>query len=275
MNWHQSPELLDRLAAEYALGTLHGGARRRFEAVLQAHPDVARAAARWQERLAPMDADLPPLPADDVLWARIEQRAFGGGVAAADARPQADVRQGRGGPSIGESLGKSVQRWWQRWLAPIPAGALALGLLLGLVGPGLWPLLQGERDESQLPESYIGVLSAADGRQGLIVSSLRRGRTVDLKQVQPAVVPAGQTLFLWTLDAQGVAQPVGPIPSGAFTHVPLDRVADEVFARAVELGVTLEPAGSRPTQPTVPYVYRGLCGKMWRVVPAPASAPTR
>ena len=272
MNWHQHPDLHDRLAAEYALGTLHGGARRRFEAVMQAHPDVARAAARWHERLAPMDADLPPLPAGDALWARIEQRAFGA-ASAEPAAPSASAGQRhRDAPSLGET----VQRWWQRWLAPIPAGALALGLLLGLVGPGLWPLLQGERDESQLPESYIGVLSAADGRQGLIVSSLRRGRTVDLKQVQPAQVPAGQTLFLWTLDAQGVAQPVGPIPSGAFTHVPLDREADAMFARAVELGVSLEPVGTRPAQPSGAYVYRGLCGKMWRVVPtAPGSSASR
>jgi anti-sigma-K factor RskA len=271
MNWHRSPPLLDRLAAEYALGTLHGGARRRFEAVMQAHPDVARAAARWQERLEPMDADLPPLPAGDALWERIEQRAFGN-AQAASTRAGAPAAPPRASAA---SLGETVQRWWQRWLAPIPAGALALGLLLGLVGPGLWPLLQGERDESQLPESYIGVLSAADGRQGLIVSSLRHGRTVDLKQVQPVAVPDGQTLFLWTIDAQGVAQPVGAIPSGAFMHVPLDREAEAVFARATELGVSLEPAGSHPSRPTGAYVYRGLCGKMWRVVPAPASSATR
>ena len=31
--WHQHPETIDRLAAEYALGTLHGSARLRFEAL--------------------------------------------------------------------------------------------------------------------------------------------------------------------------------------------------------------------------------------------------
>ena len=257
MNWHRSPELLDRLAAEYALGTLHGGARRRFESVMRVQTHVALAALRWQERLTPMDAAVKPLPAGDALWSRIEQRAFGGPAVATVARP---------------SVAASAQAWWQRWLAPIPAGALALGLMLGLVGPGMWSLVHNDRADGQLPESYIGVLSAANGKQGLLVSSLRRGKAVDLKQVQPAKVPAGQTLFLWTIDAAGLAYPVGPVPTGAFTRAALDRPADEIFAKAVELGVSLEVAGSRPAQPSQPYVYRGLCGKFWRV-PLPASAP--
>ena len=256
MNWHRTPELLDRLAAEYALGTLHGGARRRFETVMRIQPNVAAAAMRWHERLTPMAAGLKPLPASDALWSRIEQRAFGGPAVLPVAAP---------------SLAAAAQAWWRRWLAPIPAGAMALGLMLGLVGPGMWSLLNRDQSDGQLPESYIGVLSAANGKQGLLVSSLRRGKAMDLKQVQPAKVPAGQTLFLWTIDAAGVAAAVGPLPTGAFTQAALDRPADEIFAKAVELGVSLEAAGSRPVQPSQPYVYRGLCGKLWRV---PTPNPT-
>jgi hypothetical protein len=190
MNWHQHPDLLDRLAAEYALGTLHGGARRRFEAVMQAHPDVARAAARWHERLAPMDADLPPLPAGDALWARIEQRAFGA-ASAEPAAPSASAGQRhRDAPSLGET----VQRWWQRWLAPIPAGALAPVLLLGLVGPPV-AAAAGRARRIAIARATSACCPPPTGARPA-VSSLRRGRTVDLKQVQPAQVPAGQTLFL-------------------------------------------------------------------------------
>ena len=37
---YSRPDLADRLAAEYALGTLRGGARRRFESLLAAHQTV-------------------------------------------------------------------------------------------------------------------------------------------------------------------------------------------------------------------------------------------
>ena len=48
-------ELADRLAAEYVLGTLTGGARRRFDALLPAHPALRRAVAGWETRLLPID----------------------------------------------------------------------------------------------------------------------------------------------------------------------------------------------------------------------------
>jgi len=260
MNWHRRPELLDRLAAEYALGTMHGGARRRFEAVMRAHVHVAQAVAAWDARLAPMSAQLPPLEPGSALWSRIEQRAFGdAGVAAATP------------VSTRSAAAIQVQRWWQRLLAPIPAGALAFGLMLGLVTPTVFEVLRADRYDAQLPESYVGVLATAEGRQGLIVSSLRRGTTVDFKVLQAVPVPAGSVLVLWTLDAQGVPQAVGPLPAlsaGGFVSITLPRSADEVFARAFELAVTMEPAGSAPAQPSLPYVYRGLCGKLWKLPPA-------
>jgi anti-sigma-K factor RskA len=253
VNWNESPSLVDRLAAEYALGTLHGGARRRFEAMMQAHPSIGRAVARWHERLVPIDQHLPPMATGEALWARIEQRAFGASSPAA-------------APAAGTP--PRAQRWWQRLLGPVPAGALAFGLMLGIGVSALWPLLQGQAGlETQLPESYVGVLASADGRPGMIVSSLRRGRTVDLKQPQALPVPAGRTLVLWALDARGVARPIGPVPSAAFVSVPLERPAEELFNTAVELAVTLETIGALPSQPTLPYVYRGLCGKLWRVPP--------
>ncbi|MEN9628023.1 MAG: hypothetical protein RJA10_1250, partial [Pseudomonadota bacterium] len=199
------------------------------------------------------------LPAGDALWSRIERQAFGGPAAASAAAAPGPVA--------------AVQRWWQRLLGPVPAGALALGLLMGSLGPGLWQQLQGSA-ETQLPESYVGVLAKADGKPGLIVSSLRRGRVVDFKTLSPVDVPPGRTLFLWSLDAQGVAQPIAALPTGRFVSLPLPQPAEALFQRAVELAVSVEAAGATPAQPSGAYVYRGLCGKLWPVA-APASAAGR
>lgn len=267
MNWHQHPELRDRLAAEYALGTLSGGARRRFEAVLRAHPDVARAVARWDARLQPLTDPLPTLPASDALWARIAERSFGGAAPAASSAAPAGA-----GPV--RSAAARAGAWWQRWLAPIPAAALSLGLLLGVGVPLVIQLDREQVQDTQLPESYVGVLATAAGKPGLIVSSLRRGHTVDLKLLQRQPLPEGQVFVLWTLDAQGAPQMVGALPpfGSNFVSLVLPKPAEDLFARAVELAVSVEPAGSLPAQPGAAFVYRGLCGKLWPVKPAPASA---
>ena len=47
---YSRPELADRLAADYVAGTLRGAARRRFEALLPAHPLLRDAVRDWQGR---------------------------------------------------------------------------------------------------------------------------------------------------------------------------------------------------------------------------------
>lgn len=267
MNWRDSPELLQQLAAAYALGTLAGPARRRFEAVMRSHPPAEQAVAAWNRRLQPLAAQLPPQEASAQLWQRIEQRieqhAFGltpGAVADAST-----TRQAPRAPTAAPAA-------WRRWLGalwvPLPAGTLATGMALGmafsLVLPAALPLLRGN-DSTQLPESYVGVLATAQGRTGLIVSSLRHGTVMDLKRVTEVPVPQGLGLYLWAIDAQGQPSPIGPVPQGGFVQTALPRSAEQLFAKAVELGVSFEAPQTRPSAPTTAYAYRGLCGKLWRV----------
>lgn len=237
--WHQHPETVDRLAAEYALGTLAAPARRRMETLMTQRRDIAQAVGPWHERLGGVLAAQPPLPVDPGAWHRLETRLFG--------EPRKATQ---------------TTAWWSRWLSPIPAGTLALGLLLGSV---LGPLWEASRSTTQLPESYVGVLANADGQPGLIVSSLRKGLTVDLKQLSPVEVPEGKTLYLWTIDKGGQVHAVAAIPGGAFVSAPLSQPAEEAFFPAVELAVSIETAGAAPPQPTGPFVYRGLCGKLWKL----------
>ena len=117
-----------------------------------------------------------------------------------------------------------------------------------------------------LPESYVGVLATAAGKPGLIVSSLRRGRELEIKTLTAVAVPAGQTLFLWRIDAQGDIAAIGPLPQGKekVYRVPLPDEAERLFFPAVALGVSVEVQGAQPTAPAAPFVYQGLCGKLWR-----------
>ena len=249
MNYRR-PELCDRLAAEYVLGTLHGRARARMQQLLRDDLLLQARVAFWEHKLMPMAAPLWAAAPSAKVW-----RAIAARVAPREMR----------------------RPWWARWFDARTLGALSAGLMLGLTLTLMAPALL-ERDaidtadSSQLPQSYVGVLATADSRTGVIVSSLRHGKVMDVKQVQPVPVPEGHTLYLWALEANGTTRPIGPVPQGRFVQVPLAQTSEKLFASATELALSIETVTAAPLLPSGPYVYRGLCGKLWRV---PAPAPTK
>lgn len=246
MNWYQNAQTVEQLAGAYVLGTLQGRARNRFEAVMRRQPALLAAVDSWTQRLAPLHAALPAQAPSAALWGRITSAT---GTASVYTPTPAAAQK---------------QSWWQRLLTPVPMGALAMGLVVGALAPAVWQAQLAHESDMELPDSYVGVLGTPQGKPGLIISSLRRGKTVDIKQVSPVVVPAGQTLYLWRIDKAGAMAALGPIQNGKWTHLALDKSAEEVFFPAVELAVSLEAVGAQPSVPTQPFVYRGLCGKLWR-----------
>ena len=97
MNLSNNPDLLDRLAASYALGTLRGGARRRFEALARRSATVRAAALIWQERFASMtELQATDQPSVNV-WKRIENLL--------DAQPGAAPAESPAGRAYGDGGG--------------------------------------------------------------------------------------------------------------------------------------------------------------------------
>ena len=70
----RSEEMRDALSAEYALGTLRGRARQRFQRWLASDARLRRRVEVWQERLVTLDEDLEPVQPQRRVWANIERR---------------------------------------------------------------------------------------------------------------------------------------------------------------------------------------------------------
>ena len=70
----RNPELLDRLAAEYVLGTLRGRARARFERWRARSPLVEQLCGRWERQLTPLVSRLRPMVPPEGTLAIIQRR---------------------------------------------------------------------------------------------------------------------------------------------------------------------------------------------------------
>ena len=66
--------LLDALASAYVLGTLEGGARRRFERLQHDRTDVRSLVAQWEQRLGQLALAVPVRRPSVDLWPAIAAR---------------------------------------------------------------------------------------------------------------------------------------------------------------------------------------------------------
>ena len=243
---YTDPQLIEHLASTFVLGTLAGGARRRFERLLRERTDVQLAVAEWDARLGALGQAVPPRVAPPRVWATIDARTRPLSVAGAPARPA--------------PLG---------WLKPagFSLGGLAAGLLaasaLFVLVPGLFitadrvAMLTGQR----LPQSYVGLLTDAQGNGKLLVSSLRHGTAMTVKVIGPITPPAQGRLLLWAVPAAGPAFVLGPVPLTGSATSQLPGSSEKLLSKVQKLVVTLE-TDAAPTAPGA-VVFSGNCAKLW------------
>ena len=74
---YDNPNTRDALAAEYVLGTLRGGARRRFETLAATRSDWKFAASWWSSRLHLLADTAPAVAPRKQVWQSIETRLYG------------------------------------------------------------------------------------------------------------------------------------------------------------------------------------------------------
>ena len=71
---YEDPELINRLSAEYVLGTLRGRARQRFQRLMLSSPQVREATWQWEQQLNQIGSAITAVPPDAKVWQRISQR---------------------------------------------------------------------------------------------------------------------------------------------------------------------------------------------------------
>jgi anti-sigma-K factor RskA len=248
MNYSR-PDLLDKLASEYVLGTLRGRARRRFERLLAMHPAFRVAVQVWEERLGRLALSVPPVAPRAQVWQSIERRIGGAAVAGAGAR--------KGG-------------WFASFWKPALGFAFGVVATVGLVTqmPGSFVKLNDLAEKQQaLPASYVGLLLDKDGQPTVLVSSTRHGTKVTVKWLRPVEVPAGKVAQVWALPKEGAAFPIGVAtatkPPGK-TSFEMSGSSEKLLASATRLAISFEdapvPQGARPP---AEFALSGFCVKLW------------
>ena len=260
MNLTRNPELLDRLAASYSLGTLRGGARRRFEHLAREYPQVRAAALLWQGRWSAFSEVQTPVQPDAVVWTRIANLV---------QAENTNARLAQQRETVAPKLPGRALAWW-RGLAL--AGGLAA---VAAVSVGLWSH-QGLKDASQQQLSalqtqlqmaqaalqaapqvqYVAVLADGKADASMLVTFDPRHQQLVLQRVSGFKEADNQSLQLWALPPEGAPRSLGVMGDGKLEQL----TAQETDVRAIPaLAISLEPKGGVPssTGPTGPVLFKG------------------
>lgn len=229
MNIRNNIVLRQKLAAEYVLGTLKGGARRRFEGWMHHDADLRNITAEWRQRLTPMIEFAGDVTPPTSVWTGIERRL---------------------------NLRAKPDSGWKFWLNE----NLAFWRNLGLVSTGLAAVLLAMVLTTRVADtpniSYVATLTDDKAQTALLLTADREHRALDVRVITSAQVAADKSLHLWAVPKAGKPRSLGVLASnrGRFA-LPDSAISDDVAV----LAVTLEPKGGSPDPngPTGPILYKG------------------
>lgn len=252
MNLSQHPELLDQLASAYALGTLRGGARRRFETLAREQHEVRAAALVWQGRVAGMNELQTPQKPASAVWSRIDNLV------------RADLEIATMAAARAEPPRPAVLGWWRNlalWRSASAAGAMATVLAV-VTAVGLRDDLGGQIGELQArlantPQvEYVAVLNDDQASASMLVTFDPKNNRLTLQRVGGFQEASDKSLQLWALPPSGSPRSLGVLSQERL----LQLAAGEADVREVPtLAISLEPKGGVPSEtgPTGPVLFKG------------------
>jgi anti-sigma-K factor RskA len=213
-------ELINRLASEYALGTLRGPARRRFERWRASTPFVDERCRFWEERLMHLAKDLKPVQPPAHVWTAIQQRLN-------FTSRQTGLRRIR-------SFGL----------------AASVVLVVGVAALLYW------RSVPSIQATAVATISAKTGEHLWDLQVFGNADRLVARVAKLPARPAGSDYELWALPKGAAPVSLGVLPAAGASSRTLTVMQKQALALSAQVAVSIEPLGGSPTgQPTGDVLY--------------------
>jgi len=227
---YQKPQVQERLAREYVLGTMNAAVRRRFQRLLSADADLQKQVQRWEQHLQPLADQLPALMPPRAIWRALAQRL--------GHAPQ---------HSAHKSGWLSSLALWRGLSALSSTAVLVLALILV------------QTPEARSP-SYLAVMAGGESVASIVATAHKAPWELTLELVKTPPLASDRTLHLWAVSAEtGNIHPLGALGTDTKQQRPLTEQQWLLIKGAHSLIVTEEATSAALDQPAGPVHYSGLC----------------
>jgi anti-sigma-K factor RskA len=212
---YSNPELFERLAMEYAIGMLHGQAKRRFETLMQRHLYLQAITEVYEQKFSGLAELAPPKTPPERVWKNIRKQV---GLKRA-------VRQGGA--------------WWQSWQAKFSGFVLSVLLISG----SLFTFMPNPSTDH-----YISVLKS-DKQAPIAIATLKKGEGIYIELLKKMRIPKNMELKLWCLPKSKQDQPMimgTLVTSKQKSIIKMEAKMWQSLNDVSKLAISLEPIGTQP-----------------------------
>lgn len=220
---YRNPQLIDELAAHYALGTLRGAARVRFERLCRQSLPALNAVHRWEDRLLGLAREIEPVTPSPTVWKAVQRRLGHG-----------RIEQPSG---------------WFSWLnkAQLAFAASVATLALGFA---IWTVMN-----TSAPAT-VATFTDQQSEQWRIEAQADHEKLV-VTRLASLALDASRDYELWALpDSGGAPVSLGLMPKSGKRDLELNLNQRNALAGASKIAISLEPqGGSRTGAPTGPVLF--------------------
>jgi len=235
MNFQHNERLRDKLSSAFVLGTLKGGARRRFESVLKNSAVLQREVAEWQDRLNPLAEFSAPAAPPARVWQHIERKL--------------DLRR--------LSARTSQLAFWSGLRNDLSFWR-GLGLFSTALATILFAILSGTAPQPAVSTtSYVAMLADDKGQAVIVVTGDAKQHKLIAKVVLHQALASNKSLELWAVPQNGAPRSLGLVNAEGSIDLPLP---DNATPQSIPLlAVSLEPKGGSPNRngPSGPILFKG------------------
>lgn len=232
MKRYQNPAIFEHLAMSYALGSLHGKARNRFETLMAQHLYLRAITDSYQQQLAPMAEWLPEETPPARVWDNIAR--------------QLPARNS-------QATGKLLPGWLSillPWGSTVFASIIAS--VLTVLALGLW---------TPAPKAYMATLKSSDQPDKMMVAMVERSNMTLSLEMPEQTMPeeSGMTPVLWCIPKNPNMPPMrmGELTGDHAHGMPIDHATWRDMSHIDAIAISLEPANTKADKPMGKIVFNG------------------
>ena len=234
---YQNPEVFEQLAMEYAVGSLQGRARERFEVLMDTHFYLRATVDAYEAKFANLVELLPEKQPSDAVWNNI----------------QAHIKEN---PVEEISTQEVKTPWWQMSFLKQGFG-MAAALAVVVIALNIDPK-SGTIDPTAIA-SYTAAMEYDESGQAIAVTKIQKSDmklTIDI--MKPMKLADGMELTLWCNPRTGgKPMKMGIISKTGMTKLDISKEEWGNLQNIGSLAVTVEKEGMEITEPTGRMILKG------------------